>query len=59
GQGCSLSETWRGSANDDRKFHLPGENQRGSARVSLLVASTRSATTQEHTRSLGLAARLA
>ncbi|MCI31983.1 hypothetical protein A2U01_0053195, partial [Trifolium medium] len=40
-------------------FHLPGENQRGSVSISLLVASTRSTTAQEHTRSLGLAARLA
>ncbi|MCI79219.1 hypothetical protein A2U01_0100490, partial [Trifolium medium] len=40
-------------------FHPPGEHQRESASISLLVASTRSATAQEHTCSLGLAARLA
>ncbi|MCI43241.1 hypothetical protein A2U01_0064478, partial [Trifolium medium] len=37
-------------------FHPPGEQQRA---LSLLVAGSRSATSQEHTHSLELATRLA
>ncbi|MCI22745.1 hypothetical protein A2U01_0043921 [Trifolium medium] len=46
-------EGWRTMA---ESFHPPGENQRAA---SLLVAKARSATTQEHTRSLEVATRLA
>ncbi|MCI80333.1 hypothetical protein A2U01_0101604, partial [Trifolium medium] len=47
------SENWRDMA---EYFQVPGESQRA---FSLLLASTRSATTQEQVRSLGLARRLA
>ncbi|MCI96641.1 hypothetical protein A2U01_0117941, partial [Trifolium medium] len=49
-------EYWRTTP---ESFHPPGEHQRGSASISLLVTRSRSVTAQEHTRSLGLAARLA
>ncbi|MCI67043.1 hypothetical protein A2U01_0088301, partial [Trifolium medium] len=47
------SEGWRTTA---ECFHPPGEHQRA---LSLLVAKARSTTSQEHTRSLELATRLA
>ncbi|MCI66527.1 hypothetical protein A2U01_0087785, partial [Trifolium medium] len=46
-------EGWRTMA---ECFHPPGEHQRA---LSPLVAGSRSTTTQEHTRSLELATRLA
>ncbi|MCI62452.1 hypothetical protein A2U01_0083709, partial [Trifolium medium] len=50
---ATASETQRDQTNS---LHPPGEKQRAS---SLRVTSARSATTQEHARSLQLAARLA
>ncbi|MCI47817.1 hypothetical protein A2U01_0069059, partial [Trifolium medium] len=50
---AKASEGWQ---TETESFHPPGENQRA---FSLPVAWARSATTQEHARSLQLATRLA